>query len=201
MAYLFRIKVGDHYLLVRSNRTKGQYQPVGGFYKCHTGAKEALDSFGAVGDVFVGHDAESKNDLRRVLQKGSKLLAFLKWFHSKKNREHSPIREFHEELVVTGIADPAVFSHVDFHWVGSVASGIRRSPELEIDEYLYADVFELLPSPEQERDLESLLAKESDLYKFVDERCIRSYGQSCGIRVGSHSWKILEGHVEPPRRS
>nr|WP_241158244.1 hypothetical protein [Adlercreutzia sp. ZJ138] len=32
-AYLFRIKVGGKYLLIRGNRIKDQYQPVGGVYK------------------------------------------------------------------------------------------------------------------------------------------------------------------------
>jgi len=201
MAYLFRIKVGDDYLLVRSNRIRDQFQPVGGVYKYYQGAKGILDSFGAVSDVFVGHDKDSRNDLRRVLQKGSKLPAFLKWFHSKRNREHDPSREFREELVTEGIVDPYLFSHVNSQLVRSIGIGIRYSPELEIDEYLFADVFELLPTTEQEESLEELKKVNSDKYRFVDERCIRSYGQTCDIRIGSHTWQTLEGCVKPPHRS
>ena len=54
---------------------------------------------------------------------------------------------------------------------------------------------------EQAAALSQLRRVDSDLYMFADERCISSYGQSCGIRIGSHSWKIVEGAVEPPRRS
>jgi len=203
MAYLFRIKVGDKYLLVRGNRIRDQYQPVGGVYKYFEGAKNALDSFGAVSDAFVKHDEDSKNDLRRVLQRGAKLPAFLEWFHSKRNRECDPWREFNDELIATGILNKDVFGpgSLRSEWVRSVGIGIRYSPEIEIHEYLFADVFELLPSSEQTADLEALQNTESDLYKFVDEQCIRSYGQTCGIRIGSHTWKILEGAVEPPRRS
>jgi len=201
MAYLFRIKVGDDYMLVRSNRIRDQFQPVGGVYKYHPSARGILDSFGAVSDVFVGHDEDSSNDLRRVLQRGSKLPAFLKWFHSKRNREHEPSREFREELITAGIVDPDLFAHINSQLVRSIGIGIRYSPELEIDEYLFADVFELLPTTEQESILEALKQVDSGKYKFVDERCIRSYGQTCGIRVGSHTWKILEGCVKPPHRS
>ncbi|HUT87735.1 MAG TPA: hypothetical protein VMX15_06600 [Candidatus Heimdallarchaeota archaeon] len=201
MAYLFRIKVGDEYMLIRGNRIPDQYQPVGGVYKYFAGAKSVLDSFGAVGDVFVRHDEDSKDDLRRVLQRGVKLHAFLRWFHSGQNRECDPRREFHDEVIATGILDADLFSRVDTQWVRSVGIGIRYSPELEIPEYLFADVFEILLSDEQEAALRALRDVRSDQYRFVDEQCIRSYGQTCGLRIGSHTWKILEGAVEPPRRS
>lgn len=203
MAYLFRIKVGDEYLLVRGNRIPDQYQPPGGVYKYYEGARDTLDSLGALSDVFVKYDGDSKDDLRRVLQRGSKLPAFLRWFHSKHNREQDPWREFHEELIASGILDREVFSRISFHynWVRSVATGIQYSPELDIHEYLFADVYELLPSDEQVTALNSIRKMKSDLFGFVDERCIRSYGQKCGIRIASHTWKILEGAVEPPRRS
>ena len=203
MAYLFRIKVDDEYLLVRADRIPDQYQPPGGVYKYYEGARDTLDSLGALSDVFVKCDEASKDDLRRVLQRGSKLPAFLGWFHSKHNREQDPWREFHEELIASGILDKEVFSHASFRyqWVRGVATGIQYSPELDIDEYLFADVYELIPSAKQVAALNAIRSTKSELFGFVDECCIRSYGQKCGIRIASHTWKILEGAVEPPRRS
>lgn len=201
MAYLLRIKLHDEYLLVRGHRIPDQYQPPGGVYKYYPGAKKTLDVLGAVGDVFVKHDVDSRDDLRRVLQRGSKLPEFLKWFHLREDRECDPRREFNDELIATGILDAELFSRISPQWVKSVGIGIRFSPELDIPEYLFADVYEVLLTREQEEALHQLRQVDSDLYKFADERCISSYGQSCGIRIGSHSWKIVEGAVEPPRRS
>ena len=201
MASLLRITLRDQYLLVRGHRIPDQYQPPGGVYKFYPGAKNILDALGLVGDVFLKDDVDSKDDLRRVLQRGSRLPAFLEWFHSRENRELDPRREFHDELVATGILDADLFADLRTRWVRSVGVGIRFSPELDIPEYLFADVFEVLLAPEQENALLELQRVESDQYRFVDERCIGSYGQSCGIRVGSHTWKIVPGAKEPARRS
>ena len=40
--YLFRIKVGDRYLLVKNNRGTEKYQPVGGVYQFKRGEKDEL---------------------------------------------------------------------------------------------------------------------------------------------------------------
>jgi hypothetical protein len=203
MASLVRIKVAGKYLLVRGNRIPDQFQPVGGVYKFYGGARDVLDSVGAVSDIFAKDGVDSEDDLRRVLQQGVKLPAFLKWFHSRCNRETDPRREFNDEVLSSGILPEGLFAGglFRYRWVKSVGIGIRYSPELEIPEYTFADVFELMPNADQRRALQALQKVDSDSYVWVDERCIRSYGQTCGIRVGSHSWKILEGAVEPPRRS
>ncbi len=41
-AYLFRIKVGNRYLLIKNERGTGKYQPVGGVYKFKKAEKRVL---------------------------------------------------------------------------------------------------------------------------------------------------------------
>lgn len=194
MAYLFRIKIKGKYLLVRGNRIPDQYQPVGGVYKFTEGARSTFNELEVTHDVFVPYDEDSKNDLRLVLQKGSKLPDFLKWFDSKHDRETDPWREFFDEVIRTGILDQQVFPHTKYTWLRSESDGIRFSPYLQIHEYLHSDIYEWEPvSKEQQIAMERLMETESDRYKFATEHDIRTRGASIGIRIGDHTAKILGG--------
>ena len=44
-AYLYRIKIGDKYLLVKNERGTGKYQPVGGVYKFEEDEKRMIIRF------------------------------------------------------------------------------------------------------------------------------------------------------------
>ena len=68
-AYLFRIKVGNKYLLVKNERNTGKYQPVGGVYKFTENEKmELKNKFHVIDDDRIPIDKSSKDDYRLQLE-------------------------------------------------------------------------------------------------------------------------------------
>jgi hypothetical protein len=64
IAYLYRIKVENEYLLVKS-RTRGYYQPVGGCYKTLPGSQKIFEDLEVKPDRIVETEKGiAKNDLR-----------------------------------------------------------------------------------------------------------------------------------------
>lgn len=64
-AYLFRIKVGDKYFLVKNERNTNKFQPVGGVYKLKDNEKiELKNLFHIMDDNKVVIDESSRNDYR-----------------------------------------------------------------------------------------------------------------------------------------
>lgn len=107
IAYLYRIKVDNEYLLVKS-RTRNYYQPVGGCYKTLPSSSAIFEKLEVKPDrKFETEKGIAKNDLR-VYVKGKNVISFLKWFDSKKDREISPWREFCEELISEDILEKPV---------------------------------------------------------------------------------------------
>lgn len=86
--------------MVRGNRIKRQYQPVGGVYKYYDEARPALERLEFKPNIKMGNTDET-DDLR-IWIKGKYLLKFMDWFMSMENREYDPCREFKEELIDTG---------------------------------------------------------------------------------------------------
>jgi len=117
MAALFRVIVEDKYLLI-TNIKHRVIAPVGGVYKFFKPAKVFIqDELKAeeerIAPTFVD-PKKYENDLRLIFPIG-KLLKFLQWFDSGKGREYSPIREFYEELIDTGlIANSSIFYNIKF---------------------------------------------------------------------------------------
>ncbi len=111
-SYLFKIQIDGKYLLIKGNRLKNQYQPVGGVYKYYPEAKPALESFGYISDIKMGNTNET-DDLR-INIKGKNLLSFMEWFLSMKDREYDPCREFREELLVSGLLPSEKFSTLKY---------------------------------------------------------------------------------------
>ena len=100
-AYLYRIKVGSKYLLVKNERGTGKYQPVGGVYKLTGDERIELNNrYHVVDDNKVPIDESSRDDYR--LQMPCRYLRrFVKRFDSNAaNRERidNVSREFVEEL-------------------------------------------------------------------------------------------------------
>lgn len=146
-SYLFRIPVGGKYLLVRGNRLKRQYQPVGGVYKYYPEAKPTLEHFRYRPDVKMGNTDET-DDLR-IYIKGKYLLQFMDWFLSMQNREYDPSREFSEELIETGLLPTGVFQKLEYRKVCVHNAGVQYSKYTSCDELVYADIFELKLTGEQ----------------------------------------------------
>ena len=168
-AYLYRIKIGNKYLLVKNERGTGKYQPVGGVYKLLGKEKmELRNRYKVKDDNKIPLDRSSRDDYRLRLE-NRYLRKFVKRFDRKAEREqiYNLSREFREELIEKGI------------------------------ELLLADVVELVPTPEQEADLELLVKQQSDIYRFATADEITSLGvdtASGDLRenIADHTLKIIQ---------
>lgn len=195
-AYLFRIKIDGKYLLVLNGRGTGKYQPVGGAYKTFDVEKIYLKNhFYLSEDSKIPVDNSSKNDYRMFIPE-SKLKAFVRRFDKTKDREQikNLKREFKEELISTGILD---FKNIRYRYCGRHFENIEFSRHFRCYELLLADIVELLPTPEQEDKLRTLISIDSDKYCLATKDEI----EHCGIVEGTdklkeiiadHSYKILE---------
>lgn len=191
-SYLFRIQVDGKYLLVKGNRLKNQYQPVGGVYKYYTEAKPVLESFNYKSDVKMGN-AKETDDLR-IFIKGKYLLSFMNWFLAMKDREYDPIREFKEELIETGLLSKEKFEKLVYRKVNVHNKGVRYSKYMQCEEFVYADIFELKLTEEQEQEIRNAVKKRPELLCLatVDELKSECYS---GIQknLGNNSkWIIGE---------
>ena len=86
-AYLFRIKIGNKYLLVKNERGTGKYQPVGGVYKFSETEKRELKSlFQVKDDNKISIDESSRNDYRLRME-NKFIRKFIKRFDKEADRE------------------------------------------------------------------------------------------------------------------
>lgn len=177
VSYLYRIKVRNKYLLVHNNRDNN-LQPVGGVYKSLPDSKRVLTSLGVkVDNLFETEDGVAKSDLRLYV-KGKNLMSFLDWFDSQEDRELSPWREFHEELVAKGILSHENFPYVNYNYKGRVRTPIMHLQVGGLGFFQY-DVFDLIPTDSQQKELDTLFEKGNDvLYKWVTEEQIQMLGYS-----------------------
>lgn len=191
-SYLFRIQVDGKYLLIRGNRLKNQYQPIGGVYKYYTEAKPKLESFHFRPDVQMGNKRET-DDLRIIIP-GREILSFMDWFLSMKDREYDPLREFKEELLDTGLLPKEVFSNLIYRKVGIHNKGIQKSKYMSCDEFIYADIFELTLSDEQQNSIRSaVLANPEQLCLASDKELMTECYNGIEKNLGTNSaWIIGE---------
>jgi len=196
-AYLFRIKVGNKYLLVKNARGTGKYQPVGGVYKFRGAEKEVLwNLFQIVDDDKIDIDDSSRGDYRLRLRNRD-LREFVKRFDDSADREDVTdlSREFTEELACGPVAG---WDRIEYRVCGRHISELRFSEHFQIYELLLADVVELLPSKKQEDDLHSLVEScASGKYRWATAEEILSLGTNVasgdlGANIAEHSKKILQ---------
>ncbi len=190
-SYLYKISVDGKYLLVKGNRLKNQYQPIGGVYKYYPEAKPHLEKFNYRPDIKMGNDNET-DDLRLWI-KGSHLLAYMDWFLSMKNREYDPYREFKEELLDTNLLPQDKFSVLKYRKVMVHDKGIQHSKFLGCNEYVYADIFELTLTEEQqdlirkavsEHPDQLCLATAEELRKECYKSIEKNLGTNCEWLIG-----------------
>ena len=142
-SYLYKIEVDGRYLLIRGNRFKNRFQPVGGVYKYYPEAKQFLESINFSPNYNVVNSYGEENDLR-INIKGEKVLDFFEWFLKMENREYDPRREFFEELVKTGFIDGEMFENFNYRKIGKRNKSITKSYIRNGNrELIYADIFEL----------------------------------------------------------
>ena len=195
-AYLFRIKVGNKYLLVKNERGTEKYQPVGGVYKLLGNEKlELRNRYQVKDDNKIPLDKSSRDDYRLRLE-NKFLRKFVKRFDSKAEREqiYNLNREFREELIEKGIVS---WSQITYRFCGRHMTELRFGDHFQCYELLLADVVELIPTSEQELDLEHLVKQQSDTYRFATADEITSLGVDTSkgdLResIADHTLKIIQ---------
>lgn len=195
-AYLYRIKIGNKYLLVKNERGTGKYQPVGGVYKFEEDEKiELKNRFQVKDDNKISIDESSRNDYRLRME-NKYLRKFISHFDKKANRENvnNLSREFREELIEKDIIN---WNKISYRFCGRHMTSIYFGEHFQIYEILLADVVELLPTVEQTEDLRMLLNKSSDKYRLATAEEITSLGVNTSTgqlteEIADHTRKILQ---------
>ena len=195
-AYLYRIKVGDKYLLVQNGRNTGKYQPVGGVYQVHGQEKiELKNRFHVMDDDKIPLDESSRGDYRLQMRDGY-LRKFIRRFDNKADRErlNDASREFKEELIETGILN---WTDIKYRVCGRHMTELKFGEHFQIYELLLADIIELEPTKKQEQDLQDLMKRKDHRYEFATADEIRSFGVHPGTddlreTIGDHTVKILQ---------
>ena len=160
-SYLFRIQVDGKYLLVKGNRLKNQYQPIGGVYKYYDEAKPTLESFNFRPDISMGNTTET-DDLRIYIS-GKHLLDFMQWFRSMKDREYDPKREFYEELIVSKLLPRDAFENIEYRKVCVHNNGVEHPVFMKCDELVYADIFEIKLTDNQKSVIRQAVNEHPDM--------------------------------------
>ena len=195
-AYLYRIKIGNKYLLVKNERGTGKYQPVGGVYKLLGNEKlELRNRYQVKDDNKIPLDRSSRDDYRLRLE-NRYLRKFVKRFDRKAEREqiYNLSREFREELIEKGIIS---WSQITYRFCGRHMTELHFGDHFQCYELLLADVVELVPTPEQEADLERLVKQQSDIYRFATADESTSLGADTASgdlreNIADHTLKIIQ---------
>lgn len=195
-AYLYRIKSGNKYLLVKNERGTGKYQPVGGVYQFDEDERLNLQRlFQIIDDNKIPIDESSRNDYRLRME-NKYLRKFIKYFDKHKKRENIEdlSREFREELIEKGIVN---WDEISYRYCGRHITDLKFGEHFQIYEILLADIVELLPTESQRNDLKSLEEKSSEQYRFATAEEISSFGVNTALgqfkdEIANHTVKILE---------
>lgn len=169
LSYLFRIKVkgANKYLMVRGNKIKHQYQPVGGVYKRFSSSQLKFNQWGA-------REAKNENynsDDLRFYVKGREIPDVAMWFSTNMNREVDVWREFYEELICSKILPEDRFNYIKPEYLYSKKEQLIFRKGINTLQYLIYDIFSIEFTEDQEKAIEDLLVKSvmTDKYVFVDE--------------------------------
>ncbi len=192
-AYLYRIEVDGKYLLIKGNRLKNRYQPIGGVYKFYPEAKPFLEEIRYKPHIKVVNNDET-DDLRIEI-KGKKLLDFYSWFFAMKDREYDPCREFYEEMILSGYLPEDIFRHMHYRKIGVHNKGITKSfiPN-GLPEVIYADIFEVTLSYEQKNLVKSAVNAHPDALCLAtaDELKSRKYNGAAEMNIGNNAVWLIE---------
>lgn len=194
-AYLYRIKVGSEYLLVKNARGTGKYQPIGGVYKLTGDERIELNNrYHVVDDDKVPIDESSRDDYR--LQMPSRYLKkFMNRFDSKKasrERIDNVSREFKEE-----IGNMLGWTGIRYRYCGRHITDLKFGDHFRCYELLLADIVELLPTETQRVDLVDIHLQEPDKYRFATAEEIKRLGIIPGTDkmvewIADHSAKMIQ---------
>ena len=143
----------------------------------------------------ISIDASSCDDYRLRME-NRYLRKYVKRFDGKIRRERVDNlgREVKEELVETGIIN---WAKIKYRFCGRHMTELRFGEHFQIYELLLADVVELLPTAEQEKDLLLLMQQQSDAYYFATAEEIKSLGVNTASgklkeTIGDHTKKSFK---------
>lgn len=187
LSYLYRIKVDNHFLLVKSNHRR-YYQPVGGAYKTLPGSEKIFDRCEVRPDrIIETSNGIAKGDLR-VFVKGKNVIEFMEWYDSKQDREISPFREFCEELISKRVLPANLFMYIDYKFKKTIKTPIFRLDSGDLGFFAY-DIFDLVANNEQQAILKELHdSGNTDYYIWADEYIINRLGHN--ERERKHEYDI-----------
>jgi len=185
-SYLYKINVGDYYLLVKS-RKHSKYQPVGGNFKRNQYSSSFLSNIEVKKDEYFTNGDRSAEDLRLFI-KGSDLQKYLKWYNApNKQREVSYDREFYEELVEPGFVSGKIFPFPKIDFRKQIVTPVFYSEHLKCKEVHIYDIVELIPTQKQKEYLQQLIDKgNTDNYIWVDATTIRNEGYQQAAKGSQH---------------
>lgn len=95
-------------------------------------------------------------------------------------REIDAWREFYEELVASCILSHENFGYIQTNYIGRHITSIKFSPQAQTLERFVAEIYEAIPSEEQEALLRNLIPIQSDEYIWVNEDSIMRLGAKPG---------------------
>lgn len=202
ISYLFRIKSNGKYLLVKNRKGK-YFQLVGGAYKTLPGAEKVFRKYNIRPDKrFETEHGIAKNDLRFQLP-GNNVMRIINWFNSREDREISQWREFCEEMLTSNIIeekeDRHAFRYIDYRYVKTIQTPIQKAKNLNCQEILIFEIFDLVPNDEQIKVLDELFQKgDTKQVKWADEIIINSLGfnertKELEYEIGAHTkWAVNE---------
>jgi hypothetical protein len=115
-------------------------------------------------------------------------LKLIKISHTK--WQIDPFREFYEELIEPGYLPENLFKHIKYNYVGKHEEGVLKTEDYGIEQFRYADIFELrLESDAQKEAIKSLV--NNDKIAFVTAEDRRKGNTNGGLRILPHTFKIL----------
>lgn len=199
MSYQYRIKVRDKYLLVK-NSNWNFYQHVGGKFKRLPTTKKILEDFEATDDLKLPTHGLTKDDLA-VFIPAKNAIKFIDWFCAGKDREISHWREFYEELIQgkATILSQSTFPYINYAYIKTIRTPMKRAkaPGWNCWEILQYDILDILPTKEQEKELETLFEKgDTDYVKWADTELINNLGfnnheRKSNYKIAEHAkWVI-----------
>lgn len=192
-AYLYRIKIGDEYVLTKNNNIADMYQPVGGVYERYKDSDELFNKLEILTDDCLRMTEKNEMDLRGKLRRKN-LIRLLDWFDSCKQREVSPWREFNEEMIKTEILEARNFPYLDYKFIKQVRVKFKFSEPHNCTEYKIFDIYEPIYKEAQKIEISEL--KDSELIKRVKRNLIEKLGHDSetgktNFRIGEQTKFIL----------
>lgn len=180
VSYLARIVKNERYLLVRGQRYRDQFQPVGGVYKAVAGGAVQLQRLDCVPDALTPHDEISHLDLRfRVPWRN--VLKTLKFLNENLGIELGPQREFYEELIGTGHLASTTFPYVLASRRRRHVHPLRYSDFAACHELLVADIVDIEVDDDQWAEIEAAVQARPDELMLATVNQIERLGAVPGM--------------------